>query len=301
MPAVESSSPSFTIFPGIAPLARRYDGFVLDLWGVVHDGVAAFPWAVETLRKIGEAKKPVVFLSNAPRRVGVLSDAMEKMGISRALYRAVISSGEAVYAELSRRDDPWYRALGRGCLHLGPERDHNMLDGLGLEIVDETRATFILNTGPWNDDDRVADYETRLAAWAKRGLKMICANPDLEVLRGGKRIICAGALATRYEELGGDVAYKGKPWPEIYRDALKALGLPDRGRVLAVGDSIGTDLRGAKSAGIDALLVLDGLHGAEWGLGGEILPDPNLLGRRAAEACRGAGVSPLGAIHRFVW
>ena len=171
---------------GFAALAAEYDGFILDLWGVIHDGVAPYPGAAACLAALRAAGKRVVLLSNAPRRSGAISRQPRKMGI------AVMTSGEATYLMLRDRPDPWYQALGRAVFHLGPERDRNVLHGLDLDIRDTPDgAGFMLNTGP---DDHLnptdpAAYDDVLRDCAARGLPMICANPDLEVIRGGVRVI----------------------------------------------------------------------------------------------------------------
>ena len=259
-------SPPIRMLPGVAPLARDYDGFILDLWGVIHDGVTVFPGVIDCLSRLHSAGKRFLMLSNAPRRADFIADGMIKMGIPAALCRDIMSSGEATWRELKTRRDPWYARLGRKCLHIGPDRDLNMFEGLDLErVADIADAAFIMNTGPWRDEEQVADYEEKLQAGVRRNLPMVCVNPDLEVIRGGQRIICAGALAQRYEELGGDVRYQGKPYPEIYGACFETLGIADKRRVLAIGDSLRTDIAGAAAAGIDSALVLSGLHGDELG------------------------------------
>ena len=248
---------------GFAPLIERYDGFILDIWGVIHDGVRPYPGAIDCLSALRRQGKAVILLSNAPRRAEAAAQAMRAMGIEDALYDGIVTSGEVSHVMLRERGDPFFAALGRRVFHLGPERDRNLLDGLDLdEARDPGTADFVLNTGP--DDTRdptdIAAFEPDLVAAAARRLPMICANPDLEVIRGGKRIICAGALAVRYGELGGGpVAWVGKPDPLIYQPILGRLSLP-LSRILAVGDSLRTDIAGAKAIGVDSCWVLGGIH-----------------------------------------
>ncbi len=210
----------------------------------------------------------------------------------------MVSSGEATWLEMRERDDPWYTGVGRRCLHIGPDRDRALMDGLEIEQVDSAdEADLILNTGPWLDDEKTEDYEELLAQSAALGVKMLCANPDLVVIRGGQRIICAGALAARYEELGGSVRYLGKPHASIYDHCFRQLEIDDRARVLGVGDSLRTDIAGAKAAGIDSLLVLGGIHGDEMGLGDGAGPDEIQI----AESCAREGQNPIAAITEFLW
>jgi HAD superfamily hydrolase (TIGR01459 family) len=285
------------ILDGIAPLAGRYDGFVLDLWGVVHDGRRPYPGVVEALARLRESEKRVAFLSNAPRRSWVVEKQLAGMGIAKgAHYDGVITSGELVWRHLDRRDTPFFAKLGRRVFHIGPERDHSVIEGLAFEFVDSpAQADLVLNTGP--DPRRgpksVEPYEDTLAACAGLGLPMVCANPDLAVMVAGERLICAGALAERYREMGGEVAEIGKPDPAVYAPVLDLLGGPRRERVVAIGDSPHTDLAGAQAAGLDAVWALTGLaadaHGED--------PSPALLRKALAEHA----VEPVAALRGLRW
>ncbi len=289
---------SIRLLRGLRELVPAYDGFILDLWGVIHDGVTPYPGAVDCLTRLKAAGKKFVMLSNAPRRAAAISAAMVEMGIPPELAGPVMSSGEATWRQLARRDDPWYAALGTRCLHIGPPRDTGLFDGLDLVLVSAVEdAEFIVNTGPWIDGETVADYEDRLARAAARGLAMICANPDIEVIRGGQRLICAGALAERYRTLGGELRYNGKPDPAIYRDCFEVLGGARRGRLLAIGDSLRTDIAGAAAAGIDAVLVTGGIHADELA----IAPGRKLDAARLETVCRRAGHMPIGAVAGLSW
>ena len=279
--------------PGMAALADRYDGFILDLWGVIHDGVRPYEGAADCLHRLQDAGKRCVLLSNAPRRAYAAEAMLRDMGLAPTLYAGLMTSGEAAHLALRTRTDPWFAALGRRVWHLGPERDRNVMDGLGLEIVaSPAQAEFVLNTGP--DDHRgaqeVAAFEAVLNECIHHGLPMICANPDLEVIRGGVRVICAGALAARYEQLGGTVRSLGKPDPAIYQPVMDLLGAT-KARTLAVGDSLRTDIAGAAAAGIHSCWVLGGIHGEA--LGGD-------HGAAEAEA-HAAGLHPVAIVPRFVW
>jgi len=283
---------------GFAPLSERYDGFVLDLWGVIHDGVQAFPHAVTCLRHLRTAGKRVLLLSNVPRPNAAVQTMMRQMGIDDGLYTDILTSGEAVRRALRTPPDLWWAELGQHVFHLGPERDRPVFEGLPLTIAAcPAEADFVLNTGPddHGDPTDMAAFEAVLRACMHSRLKMICANPDLEVIRGGKRVLCAGALALRYQELGGDVRSIGKPDPAIYQPVLQQLALPPD-RVLAVGDSLRTDIAGATGVDLAACWVLDGIHGAALadGAGG-------FDRLRVEAAARSADVRPIAALPRFVW
>lgn len=283
---------------GFAPLAERYNGFILDLWGVIHDGVNAFPHAVDCLQRLRDAGKRTLLLSNVPRPNAAVRTMMQQMGIADSLYTGILTSGEAVRLALMSPPDLWWAELGPRVFHLGPERDRPVFDGLPLVLTDSPAdANFVLNTGP--DDHRnpsdMAEFEAILAECAGHRLKMICANPDLVVIRGGVRVLCAGSLALRYQELGGDVRSLGKPDPAIYQPVLEQLGLPPE-QVLAVGDSLHTDVAGAAGVDLAACWVLSGIHGRELadGAGG--------FDRLAVEAAASAaGLDPVAAVPRFAW
>jgi len=283
---------------GFAPLAERYDGFVLDLWGVIHDGIKAFPHAVDCLRRLREADKRTLLLSNVPRPNAAVQTMMRGMGIADDLYTDILTSGEAVRRALQDPPDLWWAELGQKVFHLGPARDLPVLEGLPLQrVASPAQGDFVLNTGP--DDHRnpsdMAEFEDVLADCARHRLPMICANPDLEVIRGGVRVLCAGSLAARYRELGGDVRSLGKPDPAIYQPVLEVLDLPPE-RVLAVGDALRTDIAGATGVDLDAVWVLDGIHGAS------LRNDQGGFDTAAAEQeAAEAGLAPVATLPRFAW
>ncbi|HEY2131436.1 MAG TPA: TIGR01459 family HAD-type hydrolase [Acetobacteraceae bacterium] len=278
---------------GFADLADSYDGFIIDLWGVVHDGVTPYDGAVECLTRLRAAGKPTVLLSNAPRRAYVAQKAMREMGIPDDLYTGILTSGEVTHSLLRDRNDPWFANLGGRVFHIGQARDLNVLETLPVQLVDTPAdADFMLNTGPHEERSLtdVSAYEDVLAACLAAGLPMVCANPDLEVIREGGRWICAGAVAQRYEALGGTARWIGKPDPAVYAPVLDMLDLPPR-RILAVGDALRTDMAGAKAAGVDGCWVLGGIHAEELGA------DPDLVERAAAAA----DLTPVAAIPAFTW
>ena len=284
------------VIDGMRALAPRYDGFILDLWGVVHDGTAPFPGVLDCMQRLIAAGKRLVLLSNAPRRADDVVRRIAAIGVPAGLYHGVMSSGEEAWLHLFRRDDPFYAALGRHCLQIGSERDLEMREGLDLDFVaTPEEADFILNTGPAEWDDTIEDYAPLLDVALRRGLPMVCANPDLVVIHNGKPALCAGALAEHYERLGGRVRWHGKPYASVYDSCLDLLGITDRRRILAIGDSLRTDIAGAKAAGIDSLLIAGGVHAAEFTAGGE------LDQAQIAEAVARSGTRPIGVAARFVW
>ena len=283
---------------GIRALAPRYDGFILDLWGVVHDGVAPLPCALDCLRGLIEAGKRIVLLSNAPRRSRDVAERITRIGVPSDLYHEVMSSGEEAWQYLDRRNDAFYATLGRRCLHIGSERDTGIREGLGLELVEAAEeAEFILNTGPAGWDDRIEDYAPLLRRALARGLPMVCANPDLVVMHVGHLALCAGALAQWYEQRGGRVRWHGKPFRSVYDTCLGLLRIGDRSRILAVGDSLRTDIAGAAGAGIDSVLIVGGVHADEFGAISGRPPDL----KRIEKALRKGSYSPVGVALTFCW
>jgi len=278
---------------GFAPLAAGRKGFILDLWGVMHDGVRPYPGAVECLTHLREAGSRIAFLSNAPRRAEPVRLGLRAMGIPDELYDGIVTSGEATHSMLRDRPDSWWRALGSCLYHIGPERDRTIFEDLGFgEARHPANASFVLNTGP---DDHASPtdpsaFDDKLQACRAANLPMICANPDLEVMRGSVRVVCAGALAQRYAALGGEVRSVGKPDAAIYGPALDVLGVPRNG-VLAVGDALRTDIAGATAAGIASVWVLGGIHEQHLG--------ESLVGVEAEAAA--AGLSPIATLPRFAW
>lgn len=284
------------IIPGLSHLADQFDALILDLWGVVHDGVTAYAGVQDTLARIRAAGKKTLMLSNAPRRAQALIDQLSGFGIERGWYDQVLSSGEAVHDALKDRTDPFFAALGRNLYHLGPVRDRNVFAGLDYLPVDLDQADFIFNSGPVEVTECLADYRDLLARAKARDLPMICANPDRQVMREGRPIMCAGELALAYADMGGRVVTRGKPDPAIYADALAKLGC-DKSRVLAVGDGLHTDIKGANGAGIGAVLVTQGIHCGELNIAPGETPDPTLLN----SVIQRHGETPLAAMATFRW
>ena len=283
---------------GLSEIADRYDGFIVDLWGVLHDGVAAFPSALDCLLHLKARGKRVVVLSNAPRRAAAVELRNGELGIEARHVDATMSSGEETWRYLKERPDAFYQGLGGRCYQVGPARDRGMRDGLDCHFVERVEeADFLLTTGADRPEDRVEDFDPVLDPARARDLPMICANPDLEVVRGGKREICAGAIAAHYEAKGGIVRYHGKPHAGIYDATFALLELADRRRIAAIGDSLRTDVAGAQAVGIDAIFVTGGIHAEALCVGEREIPDP----ARLAALYDQAGRRPTTALSALRW
>jgi HAD superfamily hydrolase (TIGR01459 family) len=285
------------ILPGLSALAAAYDGYILDVWGVMHQGGDAYPDAVACVARLREEGKRVAFLSNAPRRAAQVASVLAAKGVGPELYDAVISSGEATHLALAGELEAPLNGSGRAFHLLGPAYSADLLEGLDYAPADSVAsADFLLGIGLDDGRETVEAHEPVLAAAAERDLPMICVNPDRLVIRLGQPELCAGALAVRYEALGGRVRYYGKPYAEVYALSLNALDIAPE-RVLAVGDGLLTDIAGATAAGLDSLLVTGGLLSDTLGLVRGTAPDPEAL----ANACRDAGAYPSAAVATFAW
>ncbi len=280
---------------GVSLIADRYDGILSDVWGVVHNGVAAWPNACEALTRLRAGGAAVVLISNAPRPSRAVTAQLHELGVPADAYDAFVSSGDVTHDLLARDYG------GARIFHIGPERDLVLYDGLDVTLTGEAAADLAVCTGLFDDTTETPeDYDRLLRGLAARRLPFICANPDRVVERGTDLIFCAGAIADLYRELGGAPQIIGKPHADIYDVAHAALetarGRPlKNGRVLAIGDSVGTDLRGAADHGYDVLFVTGGIHSAE--LGRPEAPDPG----RVAALLEREGLSAVGVQPRLVW
>ncbi|MEQ8332162.1 TIGR01459 family HAD-type hydrolase [Nisaea sp.] len=251
-----------TPLSAFADIADRYDGFIFDVWGTLYDGGTAFPEALETVRALAGRDKKMLVLSNSPRVPGIVAERLTGIGFDPAWFTEIVTSGGMVADVVGGRRDGAASALGDRVLWLGRDRFPDTVPADAFTIVERVEdADWVLNAGPERPEAQLDEYEDRLAAAMARGLPMVCANPDKSVLHGGARHLCAGALAERYEEMGGAVRYFGKPYPEIFARCLDRIELP-AGRVLVVGDNLETDILGANRTGIDSLLLGCGIHAA---------------------------------------
>lgn len=256
---------------GISPLLLKYDYFIVDVWGVIHDGNDLYDGVLDTIKLIKKSNKKLCFLSNAPRRASRLAFQFKNLGIEEELYDFIVTSGEITFNFLKENQDRNFKDFGNEYFYIGPDRDSDLLEGLNYKKVDSVRnASFVFVTGFDNDNSTIDEKLPYIIEAKKQNLKMICANPDLKVVRkSGCEVICAGALAKYYsEELGGDVIYFGKPYYEAYELVLKKFFLEekDKHKIIAVGDVIETDIAGANNAKIDSLLVLNGVYHGKFGL-----------------------------------
>ncbi|WP_255607150.1 TIGR01459 family HAD-type hydrolase [Ancylobacter sp. Lp-2] len=299
--ASSSSVPSASISAAIpvlpfAELAPRYDVILCDVWGVLHNGANAFAAASDALIRARAAGGTVILVSNAPRPNADVGVILDRFGVPRTAYDAIVTSGDVTTGLL--------RARGAGKVwHLGPERDLGIYQGAGVGLVEMEASELVVCTGLFDDTTETPEtYRDTLAAMKARDLTMICANPDIVVERGGELIWCAGALAEAYQAIGGEAIWCGKPHRPIYEAAFakaaELRGAPaEPGRFLAIGDALRTDLAGALGVGIDCLFIAGGIHAGELGLERSGTIDPKALARLIED---GPG-RPVAAAPQLVW
>lgn len=295
-PPLKTAAPP--LLRGLAEIAGAYDVILCDVWGVIHNGVAHFPRAVDALRRFRAQGGTVVLITNAPRPRGKVIGFLDALDVPHAAYDSIVTSGDVTVDLILER--------GNGPLaHIGPEQDRSLfqtsadLSGKPIAFAPLEAAGFVVCTG-LTDADRETpeDYAESLALMRRRDLDFICANPDIVVEMGDRLVYCAGALAELYETLGGETIYAGKPHRPIYAAALDRIaalrGAPVApARALAIGDALRTDLAGAAAAGLDALFVADGIHRSE--LYGPDAPDDALQRLFAPPAPR-----PVAVIRALV-
>ncbi|MFG1420628.1 TIGR01459 family HAD-type hydrolase [Roseixanthobacter liquoris] len=280
---------------GLSEIAGDYDLILCDVWGVIHNGIAAFPAAGAALERARAGGARVLMVSNAPRPNAFVIAMLDGFGVPRTAYDGIVTSGDVTRDVLAARP-------GVKLFHLGPPRDLGTFDGLDVVPTGLAEAELVVCTGLLNDDvETPQDYAERLAAMQARGLLFVCANPDLVVERGDTLVYCAGALAQLYEQIGGRAIYCGKPHKPIYDVALRRAaalgGVPVRPeRVLAIGDALRTDIIGATAAGFDSLFISSGIHAEE--LHGEngSEPDAEALANLFSDHAHPRGVMP-----RLAW
>lgn len=259
----------------MSALVSRFDGYIVDQWGVLHEGLQPYPGAIDCLARMQDAGKHVVVLSNSAQSEAANVRLMEQMGFPARLFDCLVSAGEDTRAAILARSTPFHAKLGKRCYAFTREGERSILEGIGLSFVTTVgEADFLAAIGIDTPYRPLVDYDAELHAARSRGLPMICANPDITRFHHGGLVEATGALARRYAELGGEVFHHGKPWPAIYAACLAALGSCAPGRVIAIGDSIEHDILGAARAGLASAFIAGGIHAQELGAAGGERLDP---------------------------
>jgi HAD superfamily hydrolase (TIGR01459 family) len=277
-----------------SPLAPDYDLILCDVWGVVHNGLQATPAACDALLRARARGANVVLITNAPRPSAQVARQLERLHVPRESYDAIVSSGDVTHHEMRKRPH-------QTVFHLGPERDVSVFDGLKVTFAPLEHADYVVCTGLFDDTCEGPDhYRAMLETMLERKLFMLCGNPDVVVERGDTLVYCAGAIADLYRTMGGEVLYAGKPYRPIYEMAV-AEGQTAAGReishrrILAVGDSVRTDLTGAHGFGIDFLFVMGGIHAEELGGRADLSTDA------LDDVFAAAGEKPRAVMRHLAW
>lgn len=281
------------LLESISPLGRRYDVWLADIWGVMHNGIRPFALAVEACRLFREGGGTVILISNAPRPRETVAEQLLQVGVPEDCYDGITTSGDVTRTLIAEYS-------GRRVYHLGPERDIPIFDDLNVTLGEPETSEAVICSGLWNDDVETAeDYTAFLQRLHALGLPMICANPDIMVERGDRLLYCAGALAQLYEKIGGHVVYAGKPYKPIY-DLAFAMARDKRGehtprhRIIAIGDGIRTDIAGAAAQQIDSVFVASAVHVAS-------ARETELTSATIADLFAGNHARPVAALSRLSW
>ncbi|TWI37929.1 TIGR01459 family HAD-type hydrolase [Paracoccus sulfuroxidans] len=257
-----------TIIRSLDEISANYDVLFCDLWGCLHNGVQVYPAAAAALQRFRAQGGRVVLLTNAPRPARFVEEQLQRLGAPRDCWDVIVSSGDAA------QDAMLAGVVGRRVWAISGPKDEGFFEAIpaewqdapAIERVALDQADGVVCTGLFDDRTEVPeDYRARLTIARERGLKFLCANPDIVVDMGEQRLYCAGALAQMYEDMGGSSLYFGKPHPPIYDLARRKLGLERDARILAIGDGIGTDVSGGAGEGIDVLFVTGGLAHDQFG------------------------------------
>ncbi len=236
----------------LSDIFKNYDTFVIDLWGVVHNGMILNPKAIEAIEQLANNSKKIIFLSNAPRPSSKVINFLLKMNMNKKYLSNVMTSGEAAMYAINKNQ------FGKSFYHLGPPRDTSVFEKVKENQVDIKSCDFILCTGLFDDhEDDLEYYRNFLKKYTSK--KLVCTNPDLTVHRGNVEELCAGSVAKVFEKLGGEVVYFGKPYKEVYK-----LCFNSNDKVLAIGDNLRTDIKGANNLNIDCVFITDGVHRDEY-------------------------------------
>ena len=260
-----------TDFPtDLERLILRYDAFVFDLWGVMHDGATAYPSALAAMQRLHAHNKRIGVISNSPRLAAAAQENIaQKFGILPDYYDVLLTSGQVAYEALRERSDPWLQKIGTRCIMIGPEHEVIPYLSLGLHWVDTPEeAEFVFCSGLQPGLKKIADYQPMLEAWHKANLPLLCVNPDRHVMQGKELMLAGGGIGAAYKAMGGDVYEQtGKPYPAIFQKMSAALGVAPE-QTLMIGDNLQTDIAGAVAAGMGTLWVVQGVHGPELAMKG---------------------------------
>lgn len=286
---------------GISDISDSYMGFIIDQWGVLHDGNKPFDGVVECLKQLKERGKHVIILSNSGKTSAANKERMKDVGIGPSLYNEIITSGEMTWQGLNDQENGVFNDIGKKCYLMSRGGDRSIVDGLDIEIVDDIdQADFLLISGSDAPEKTIEDYEPALRGAARRQLKAICANPDSLAILRNANVMGAGSIARRYIDFGGVVEYIGKPHPPIFQHCMNILRDKNiyAGQTIMVGDSMAHDILGGSLASIDTCLVKDGLHKATFQNAKTLIDMEKALNNLSVQH---NNVRPTYMVNKFHW
>jgi HAD superfamily hydrolase (TIGR01459 family) len=252
---------------GISDISDSYAGFIIDQWGVLHNGEKPYDGVIECLKELKERNKYVIILSNSGKRSEINKDRLKKIGIGPSLYNKIVTSGEMTWQGLHDQDEGFFQGLGDKCYLISRGNDRSIIDGLDLDVVDDIKdANFLLISGADSPEKTLEDYEPILKAAVRKQMPALCANPDSRGVMGSQNIMGPGTLARRYQDFGGVIHYIGKPHQPIFKHCAKILQENNiyPGQTVVIGDSMSHDILGGNTASMDTCLVRTGLHAAHF-------------------------------------
>jgi len=246
---------------GLYELMDSYDGFIMDQWGVLHNGIQSYDGVIDALNHLKQRKKQVVILSNSAKRSDENVERLKKLGIKSSHYEAVVTAGEVTWQGLKDQKEAPFKGLGTRCYLISRPDDHSLLNGLDLEVVSDIEdAQFILITSFDSAHMKLEDLDPIFKKAVGKRLHAICANPDMVTVYGHEKAIGPGAVAKRYHELGGMAHLIGKPHKTIFRSCLAHFNKVIPSRILMIGDSIQHDIAGAQAVDLDTAFITSGIH-----------------------------------------
>lgn len=244
------------VISGLSEIIKNYNYYIIDLWGVLHDGMKPYPDALEAMKYLAEHKKSVILLSNAPRRAVKAKEKLDELGFTSDLYNNIITSGEVTFNFVKNEIE------GSNYVYIGPDKDRDLLDGAGkTEVASAKEADFAIATGFEGFGSVFEEKKQQLDECLEAGITLLCANPDMKVINQvGEEQICAGVMAEYYLKKGGEVEYFGKPYPRSYAECKRMFGHPENSDICCIGDSFHTDIEGGNRAGARTLLIAGGIY-----------------------------------------
>lgn len=287
-----------TYCDGLYELMHAYDGFIIDQWGVLHNGMDVHPATLQALSKMKAQKKQVIILSNSGKRADYNKERLAELGIKQSYYQDIVTAGEVVWQGLNTRDNGVFEGLGDICYLISRNNDRELLKGLDIVVTDQIEdADFLLITGVDAPEKSIEDYEPALRKAVAKGLPAICANPDLITVFGNERQMGPGAVAQRYKEFGGVAHFIGKPHKPIFQKCLDSFKNVIPSRVLMIGDSLYHDVAGAKTLNLDTAFITSGIHSPNF----KENMSMEQKSRNLEHLIQNYGVRPEWAMDRLIW